>query len=299
MKCRGELLVGLSAAGFSLMPVFAKHAYAEGASVGSVLLLRFYLAIIFIWAYIFINKIDYKINKKQLGILALLGGVFYFGSSMALFSSYKYISAGLSVVLMFTYPAWVLIISCLGFKEKVQFSKIFAIIVSIFGVMLVSYGPGQNFNMVGIVLALVAAVSYALYVTIMGHKELKSINSMVMTGYILLFAALTFTFKGVFIDGGIHFSFSMAAWINIMLLAFISTSVAILAFCIGVKEIGSTRAAIISTVEPIMTFIFGYIFLGEGLNVNMVIGALLIIGAVTFINVFDGDEKGKEIKEAV
>lgn len=289
MKFKGELLVGVSAAGFSLMPVFAKSAYAGGASVGTVLLLRFYFALAFIWAYIFINRMEYKINLKQAGILAALGGIFYFGSSIALFSSYKFISAGLAEVLMFTYPAWVLVISYFAFKERLEKNKLFAIMLSICGVMLVSYSPNQKFNSTGIILALIGALSYAIYVAFIDHDHLKDIHPMVMTGYILIFVSIIFTIYGL-IRGGISLDFTPISWIHIILLAFISTSVSILAFCLGVKIIGPTKAAIISTVEPIMTFIFGYIFLGEKITLTMALGAMLVIGAITFINVFKESE---------
>ncbi|WP_423219595.1 EamA family transporter [Fervidicella metallireducens] len=76
-----------------------------GASVTTVLSFRFYFALILIWGYIFIRRIDFKLSRKQIIMLLFLGGFFYSGSAITLFASFKYISAGLADVLIFTYPS--------------------------------------------------------------------------------------------------------------------------------------------------------------------------------------------------
>jgi drug/metabolite transporter (DMT)-like permease len=285
MKYKGELCVVISALGFSLMPVFAKIAYNGGASVTTVLQFRFIFAAIFIWSYIFIKKIDYKLKLKQILMLLVLGAVFYSASAITLFNAYKLISAGVAQVLIFTYPAWVLLISTLFFKEKVNINKVYAIVLSIIGTTIVAYTPGQKFSALGIILALIGAVAYALYVSFIDHGEFDKVHPIVMTGYILLFANLSFLIYGLS-KGELSVSFSRGAWISIAMLAFFSTSIAILAFCTGAKLIGSGKAAIVSTLEPISTFVFSYIFLGEKVSYNMVFGGAVVIMAILSINIF-------------
>ncbi|MCX7885305.1 MAG: DMT family transporter, partial [Caloramator sp.] len=146
MKHRGEAFVFISATGFALMPVFAKLAYRFGVNVSTVLFFRFLIAIAIIWLYIFVKRINFKVNLKQAMMLFMLGSVLYAGSSITVFSSYKFISAGFSEVLLFTYPAMVLIISVVFLKEKIEVNKAYAIVLSIMGTVLVAYTPGQVIN---------------------------------------------------------------------------------------------------------------------------------------------------------
>ena len=285
MRFKGELCILMSATGFSLMPIFAKLAYAGGASTSTVLIFRFLFAFIMLWAFIFIKGYKFRVTVKQFILLAVLGGFLYAGSALMLFSSYRFISAGLSEVLIFTYPAMVLIISVIAYKEKLELNKVFAILLSAIGTALVAYVPGQAFSLKGVTLALIAALFYALYVAFIGYKEFKSINPVVMTGYVTLFAAFVFIVYGL-INGNIGFSFKDSSWVYMLLLSFMSTSMAILTFCQGSKIIGVTKASIISTVEPVEAIIFGAVILGEKLTFYMILGALITIMAVISIHIF-------------
>lgn len=286
MRRRGEAFVFISATGFALMPVFAKLAYRFGVNVSTVLFFRFFIAIAIIWAYIFIKRISFKINLRQAAILFILGSVLYAGSAITVFSSYKFISAGFSEVLLFTYPAMVLIISVVFLKEKIEVNKAYAVVLSIMGTVLVAYTPGQIINIKGIILALLGALFYAVYVIVIGHGKFEGIHPVVMTGYVIIFAFITFMIFALF-QGGIAVNFSTNAWMCIILMALFSTSIAIFAFCLGAKTIGSCGAAIVSSIEPVEAIIFGYIFLKESLNPIMIIGALIVVMAVVSIYIFE------------
>lgn len=283
MKLKGEFYVFLSAAGFALMPIFAKLAYGGGASVTTVLLLRFLSASIFMWVYVLVKKIEFKITLKQILSIFILGGICYSGSALTLFNSYKFISAGFSEVLMFTYPVWVLLILRIKSNEKIGFYKVFAIILSILGILFSSYSPNQFISFKGTILALLGAIFYAFYVAFIDDKRFEGIHPAVMTAYILPSVTITYLIYGL-IKGGIAFQFSTWAWTNTMLLGFFSTSMAVLAFCTGAKLIGSSRASIISTIEPFLSFIFGYFILQEKFTVNMALGGVLILSAVFMIH---------------
>ncbi|QCX34207.1 DMT family transporter [Caloramator sp. E03] len=290
MKFKGEAFVFISATGFALMPVFAKLAYKLGVNVSTVLFFRFLIAISIIWAYIFIKRIDFRIKLRQAFILMILGSVLYAGSSISIFSSYKFISAGFSEVLLFTYPAMVLIVSVIFLKEKIEVNKVYAVVLSIMGTVLVAYTPGQIINFKGIAFALLGALFYAIYVIVIGHGKFEGVSPVVMSGYVIFFAFVTFTIFA-FLEGGITVNFNVNAWICITLMALFSTSIAIFAFCFGAKTIGSSAAAIISGVEPVEAIVFGYIFLKESLNPIMVIGALIVVMAIVSIYIFEPYEK--------
>ena len=64
-----------------------------------------------------------------------------------------------------------------------------------------------------------------------------------------------------------------------MFLAFFSTAMAIAAFVAGLSRVGPTLAAILSTLEPVVTIGLGLLFLKESLNSSALLGGVLILGA--------------------
>lgn len=290
MKHKGEIFVFISATGFALMPVFAKLSYRFNVNVSTILFFRFLIALTIIWFYIIIKRINFKIKLKQAALLMLLGSILYSGSAIFVFSSYKFISAGFSEVLLFTYPAMVLIISVIFLKEKIAVNKAYAVVLSIMGTVLVAYTPGQIINFKGILLALLGALFYAVYVVVIGSGNFKGIHTIVMTGYVILFAFMTFSIFSLF-QGGISVNFNHKAWVCIILMALFSTSIAIFAFCLGAKTIGSSGAAVVSSIEPVEAIIFGYIFLKESLSPIMIIGALIVVMAIVSIYIFEPYDK--------
>ncbi|EYE87625.1 hypothetical protein Q428_12185 [Fervidicella metallireducens AeB] len=176
-----------------------------------------------------------------------------------------------------------MIISVIAFKEKLERKKLIAIILSFIGTFISAYSGNQSFSFVGIVLALSAGIFYASYVALIGHGQFKNIHPLVMTGYLIIGASLSFTIYGLLM-GDFVLNIEYYAWINIFLLGLFSTTIAIMIFCAGAKIIGTSKAAIISTVEPMITYFFGFVFLGEKIKINMVIGGLIVISAIIILN---------------
>lgn len=282
MKLKGEIFVIISAAGFAMMPIFAKLAYAGGSGSTTVLLFRFLFATVFIWAYMLVKKINFKISRRQILGIFILGSICYTGSALFLFDSYKYISAGVSEVCMFTYPACVIVLKRLFFKERMGKYKLYAIALSITGIIVSTNAPGQALSVKGIILALLGAVFYALYVTFIDNRLFYNLHPVTMTAYIIPSVAFINVVIGL-VNRGISFEFEPISWVYMMLLGLFSTCIALLSFCSGAKLIGSSKASIISTIEPPLSFVFGYMFLRENFTWNMGIGGALIILAVLVI----------------
>jgi len=52
----------------------------------------------------------------------------------------------------------------------------------------------------------------------------------------------------------------------------------------GIKRIGASRAAIVSSIGPVSTAILAYIFLGEQMDFLQVIGMILVMAGVLVIS---------------
>ena len=281
-KTKGILYIILSASAFGIMPILAKLSYRGGANTYSTLFLRFLFAAIMLFYYLRTKGISMKLTKKQL-ILILIIGVFGFTlTTSSLYMSYNYISIGMASMIFYIYPSIVTILAYVVYKEKIYFRKIISLIISLIGIYILIDKGSVSFNIKGIILAGIAAVLYSLYVLGASHKEFKNINSYVLTFYISCASSIVMFIAAKTTNNfDIHISFY--ALVAILLIAFISTVVALMAFLEGVRLIGPSKASILSTIEPIVSLILGIIILGEPISSRIIIGSIMIVLSVVIL----------------
>lgn len=267
---------------YGLVPSISFLSFAQGVSTETLLFNKFLYASIAIWAYILITRINPKLSGSAAKIMILVA-VSYIGIATTLYFSFDYISGSLATIISFTFPVMILIIEMIRGVETVKISKIVAVLISMGGMLLIVYGPGIKPNIIGILFALGTAVCYTIYILGLASKQMKSSNSIVVAGYVLL-ASAVFNFVRCSVSGEPLFTSGIHQLILMLILAVVCAFAAILLNCIGIKLIGSVRASIINTFEPVVACVFGYVLIGDDITQNMIIGAVLIITAVLIIN---------------
>ena len=108
-KAKGIICGILSAICYGMNPLGALNLYQEGMSTTSVLFYRFGFAVIILACIMIAKRISFKVNKKQVLVLASLGVLFAI-SSLSLFMSFLYMPAGVASTLLFTHPIMVALI---------------------------------------------------------------------------------------------------------------------------------------------------------------------------------------------
>jgi drug/metabolite transporter (DMT)-like permease len=66
-------------------------------------------------------------------------------------------------------------------------------------------------------------------------------------------------------------------------LALISTVIPTFMVMEGIKLLGANRASIVASIGPVSTIILGYVFLGEILSVQELIGSVFVLAGVLMI----------------
>lgn len=281
-KLKGILYIMLSAISFGIMPILAKLSYRGGANTYTTLFLRFLFAAIMLLYYLKSKGISLKLTKKQLILVLIIGMFGYTLTSGCLFMSYNYISIGMASMILYTYPAIVTLLSYIFYKEKIYSRKILSLIISLIGIYILIDKGSVSFNLKGIILAGIAAVLYSLYVLGASLKEIKTINSYVLTFYISCISA-TVMFVASITTNNFNMHISFYGIVSILLLSFISTVVALMAFLEGVRIIGPSKASIFSTFEPIVGLILGILILSEPISARIVIGSIMIVTSIVIL----------------
>ena len=293
----GVFFVLLSAFGFGLMPLLAVYAYGGGASVPTVLFVRFTMAALFFFAVLKIRRVPVRVTGRQLLVLFLLGGIFYTSMSTMYFLSVKYVPSSVAALMLNTYPVFVALMSVFLDKEKLGARTIVAILLSMVGMMLVLGTSFGGINLTGVSLALGAGVIYSTYIFI-GNRLIREIPPLVTTAFVTLFTACTLLVSGV-AAGQIDFEIGMQSWIACATLAFFSTILSIFLQLKGLELIGTTRTSVLSLLEPIVAIVLSALVLHDALSFAQWIGALVVIaGGVLVVAVRDAKKEEQGLQNA-
>lgn len=274
----GEFLVILSTFAFGSMGVLAKGLYNSGINVGTTLTFRFIIATISLYIYIKYKKISLKLTREEFIHCAILGVGGYSLFSFFYFFGVNYTGASITALIFSIFPVFVCILSKIFFNEKIGIKKIFFLALSIVALYLLT-SLNDSVHYWGVVLSLLGALSYAIYIILIESEKTKNMNPIVTSFYIILFTAITNILFWSF-SGQISFQVSKVNFIRLLTLGVFSTSVAILSFYIGVKKIGAVKASIISNLEALIAAILALIFLNETLDFTQIIGAALMIFSI-------------------
>jgi len=278
-KIKGIFYIAIASIAFGIMPILAKLAYKGGANPINTLALRFTFASIILFIYIKTKKLSLRVSKEQIKLILFMGVIGYSMTSILLFIAYNYIDVGIAGMILHTYPLMVMILSIIIYKEKFKLKKFLYLMVTTIGVFIMLDIKVGSINTIGVVLVLLSALCYAIYVLGASNDKVKNIDSYVMTFYISIISAIVGSTTGI-VTNSFNNPINFYGIISILLIAFISTVVALMAFLKGVKLIGPTNSAIFSALEPIVSLVLGVIILGESISFKIIIGSTIIILAM-------------------
>ncbi len=234
---KGIILAIISAIGYSIMPILAVYVYKYDISTFTLLFIRFFISGIILFIYVRFKYRNSVIRKKDMLIFFLLGGVLYTAQAVLHFSSVKYVSPSLAILLLFTYPIFVCILSSVISNEKFNKKNWFSIILSFLGLVLVLGDKFEEINLYGVILSVGAAIVYSVY-TVLGDRAVKKQLPIVTCTYTVLFATVSIFIIGL-VTQNINFEINIEAVPAILGIVFLSTVIADFAFfqCIRVYRL--------------------------------------------------------------
>lgn len=280
---KGYLFAAIAAASYGTNPIFAIPLYREGISVTSVLFMRYAMAVaIMFFATMIKSPKAFVIKPRYVGLLAFMG-ILMVLSSIALFESYKYLSAGIASTLLFFYPVMVAVIMAIFYKERLTKKSWACLITAFLGVVILSKNDDGGFiSLLGLTLVMLSSLSYAIYLVYINRGPMKKINTSTITFYVILGGFLVMI-PYCLLDGGLMLPKTTPAWINAIGLGFFPTVISLIFTSRAIALIGSTETAIFGALEPLTAVILGILILGETLTITPAIGMILIFVSVTVL----------------
>lgn len=277
----GISLALASSVGFALQAIWATYAYDAGMNAVTLLVLRFAVASLAFWVIIAVRRPAWP--GWRIVVLALgLGLVPFAIESTTFFLSLQYIDAGLAELLFYVYPALVVGAGIVLRRETPSRRRVGALSVATLGIALVLLGGASvHPDPLGITLALVAAVGYTVFILI-AEGILDKIDPFLLAGLIFTGAGISLTGYGS-ITGQLHLDVSAAGWLQVGLLATVSTVGAETAFLVALRRIGSGTVSILSSFEPLVAAALAWILFGQALGPIQVAGGVFVVVAIVLL----------------
>ncbi|MBL0387708.1 DMT family transporter [Tumebacillus sp. ITR2] len=275
----GVALVLISATCFGVMSIFAVYAYRDGASVLGLLTIRFALAAVLFSLYIGVARVKIRLTMRELLALFILGGVLYATMSFTFFTAVQYISPSLAALLLYSYPVFVAVLSARVDKERLNRRVVLSLLLAMAGLVLVLGTSFADVNPLGIVFGVVSALLYSIYI-VLSNRVVKSVPSVVTSGSVTMFTALTLLVVSLSTNQ-FQLHFGVQAWLAIGGIILFPTIIAMVTFFYGLNIIGSTKASILSMIEPLVTILASALLIGDRLTIAQWIGGgAVLLGAL-------------------
>jgi len=201
-------------------------------------------------------------------------GVGYLGAT-------QYIPVSLAVLIFYTCPFYVAIISKFTENEPITITRLTAIILAFIGLSLaLKVQSTADLQILGIMFALMAAIGFASFITV-SSLMLRTADRQAVLLHSLAAGTLLFVLFFV-LTSGAEIIVTRAAWLKVSGSG-IMVTFAYITFFAGMEIIGPLKASMIMNIEPVLTIVLAAISLGERLSNIQLFGAVLVIGGIVLI----------------
>ena len=286
----GLLLALAGSIAFSGKAIIVKLAYRHGVDAVTLLMYRMLFALpMFLamawWAsHRSATPVVPLTRRDWLGILGL-GVSGYYLASFLDFWGLQYISASLERLILYLNPTLVLVLGWVLFGRPISARQAGAMALSYAGVLLV-FAHELRFDgwntVIGGLLVLASAVSYAVYLVFSGEMvqrlgalRLGGLATSVACGFCLLQFVLLRPLSAAAVAPEV-------LWLS-LLNAVACTAAPVLMVMMAIERIGSGLTAQTGMVGPMSTIAMGVWILGEPFNAWVVAGTVLVVSGVLWV----------------
>ena len=276
----------LSGVLWGVISIFIRKLSSAGLSTMQICFIRLvFAAPIFVVAALIFSPKHMRIRLRDIWIFIGTGVISIFLFNYFYFYTIIHSEASVAVVLLYTSPIFVMILSVILFKEKIGPTKIIALVMTFIGCVLVSgviTGTSVLRPIVGFI-GVLSGLFYALY-TIFGVFGLKRYDPITVTAYTFLFALIVALpvgdVKGTFTVIGNN----PTLWLWCAGISVVGTVLPYFFYTWGLKYVESSRASLLSAVEPLVASLVGIVFYGEGRNFAKILGIVFVLAALLLLN---------------
>lgn len=281
MRIKGIFATILSAILFGLTPLLTTMIYGYGATSMTVVFFRSLFVLPILAMMMYNKKISFQISRydsKNVALIAIFGSGL---TTILLFSSYNYIDIGCATTLHFLYPVFVSLLCFFIYKQKISKHKQAALGLALIGA-LCFFDLSANAKPIGLFMAIASALTYAFYMVQLEKTRLAHENAYKVSFYLAVFITLETLVCSIVYP--IRFIMPWQAYALLIVLAIMSSFLAVVLLQKGIQYLGSSTASLFCLFEPITSVVCGWLILGEALTLSKILGCILILIALMIMS---------------
>jgi drug/metabolite transporter (DMT)-like permease len=287
----GLVFVAVAAMLFASKGIFGKLLYQRGVGFELLVTVRALIAMPLFGWIAWRQRAGAPAPAMRPGafLAAVAAGVIcYYVGALVDFWALMLIDASIERVLLFSYPAMVVMIGAVIERRAPEARVTWAMLITYAGIFFVMGGidfAELRANLFGAVLVLVAALTTAIYFLI-GARYTRELGS-------TRFAAIAMISAAVLL--AIHFAAFRSVdevrtldrydWMLLAVLGGACMFIPGLLQAEGMRRVGASRAAIGSTIGPPTTLLLAALCFGERLNAWQWLGSAMIVGSVALLSI--------------
>ncbi len=268
-KQRALLLMVLASVFWSIAGLFIKQISWHPIVIAG---LRSAISGLFLWFFIDKKKLHFSKN-------IILGSIMYVFVAGLFVIANKLTTSTNAILLQFTAPIWVVVISILFLKQKPSKKDIAAVAIVLFGMVLFFFGDLQVGNVYGNILAILAGVSLAIMLIVMRGETAASPLTIPFFGSVILFVV---SLPAIWLFPP---QLTTTNVVNIVVLGVFQLGMGYLLFSIAIPYVSTLEASLIMVIEPLLNPIWVFLFIGEQPTIQAVIGGVIVIVSVLYYQI--------------
>jgi len=262
---------------FGLLGVFVD--YLQDVPTGPMIFYKQLFGVLSLLAFMMLTgKLSQIIPRKKKRYLLLLG----FINTTTLFTYFvciKYTSFSVAILMLYTAPMYVTLLSPLILKEKITHKGIVALVMSFIGLLFIVDMSGistglttGNGYIIGIVAGILSGFSFGSEIVTIRYIKDDYSSVAQLFWYTLIGVILLLPFAGgvpkpVFADN-----------LNLLILfGVVNTAMAALLYVSGISQIEAQKGSILALLEPVSGIFFDFTILHTPLLANTIIGCIFIL----------------------
>ena len=217
----------------------------------------------------------------------------------------KLTTAANAIVLQYTAPVFILLLSALLFRQKLVRREIAVVAITMIGMVLFFFDQLSPGNVVGNLLGILAGVFLALMFVMVGAGGDDDPTRMsgiliahAMTVVIGIPLGIAGSAGAITVEGlgpGVQMAPLGLEILYVVILGVFQLGIPYVLYAIASKDCPPLACSLIGMLEPLLNPVWVAIFIGEMPGIYALIGACVIIATVTWWCIFgNGDERRKE-----
>ena len=274
----------LAAALWGIIGIWNRTLMAAGLSPTTIVVVRNLGGAVLLSAIFAVkDRRVFRVRREHLKYFLGTGIVSVVLFTCCYFTCQQVCSLAVASILLYTAPAFVVLLSALLWKEPVTGRKLLALALTLVGCACVCgvFAGDLSVTPIGILLGLGAGFFYALY-SIFGRYALAHYDSMTVTLWTFLFAGPASLVLVKPAELRTAFATPMS-WVMAACLVVFSTVLPYLFYTKGLSKVESGAASIMASLEPVVAALVGIAVFHEPLSILTAAGIALVLSGVVIL----------------